>query len=289
MEKNILILTHRGLEPSNLDFYPESSLESFKNQLERGFGIEFDCNFAKDGIFIFHDSTLERISSGKDKRKFLDMTLSEIKKVKIQGKNKIGRIGDFLEILRLIEKNNSQINALHFKGKFQKKSNIDLVLNLLNGNKKASKKILIFDLKPKSAAYVKSKYPKLNLAASVSHEYDLQRYSSCVRNTLISISSALENKKIYDWVWLDEWDLIDKANKIKKFYTAENFKKLKDAGYKIGLVTPELHATSPGLYGGESHPDAKNISILFKRIKEIINLKPDAICTDYPKEVKKLI
>ena len=61
---------------------------------------------------------------------------------------------------------------------------------------------------------------------------------------------------------------------------------LSQEGYKIALVTPELHGTSPGLYGGESHKDAKDKETLFKRIKEILSLKPDAVCTDYPEEVR---
>ena len=75
-----------------------------------------------------------------------------------------------------------------------------------------------------------------------------------------------------------------KTSKIDTIYQS-----LKKAGYKIGLVTPEMHTTSPGLYGGESHPDAKDKETLFKRIKEIINLNPDAICTDNPEEVREIL
>ena len=60
---------------------------------------------------------------------------------------------------------------------------------------------------------------------------------------------------------------------------------MKDAGLSISLVTPELHATSPGLLGGEAHPDAQSRERFFERIGEIIALKPDWICTDYPEEV----
>jgi hypothetical protein len=66
------------------------------------------------------------------------------------------------------------------------------------------------------------------------------------------------------------------------------FKILKDEGLKVALVTPELHGTSPGLLGGEAHPDADK-NCLFDRIQEIIDLQPDALCTDYPEEVGKLI
>ena len=53
-------------------------------------------------------------------------------------------------------------------------------------------------------------------------------------------------------------------------------------------MTPELHGTSPGLLGGESHKHAANTEVLFERMREILSLEPDAICTDYPEEVKLL-
>ena len=63
-----IIITHRGLEPSNPSFWPESSYEAFEDQLKRGFGIEFDPNFCKDGIVVSHDSTLKRITNDKKKK-----------------------------------------------------------------------------------------------------------------------------------------------------------------------------------------------------------------------------
>jgi len=284
----MIILTHRGLEPSNTDFYPESSYEAFESQLARGFGIEFDVNFAKDGIIIFHDANLNRITNGEDRRLFSELNIEELKKSRFGIKN--GRFATFDDILELIRKSKSEINALHLKGKYQNQKELDILIKKLNENKDVLNKILIFDVKPKTAEYFKSKIKGLNLAPSVSHNYDILRYNSCVSNTLISIEDAVKYRKqnLYDWVWLDEWDTNDKSGE-KKFYTEENFKKLRKEGYKIALVTPELHGTSPGLYGGESHKDAKTQEALFRRIKEIIKLNPDAICTDYPEEVGKLI
>ncbi|MEK6848271.1 MAG: hypothetical protein AABX65_01425, partial [Nanoarchaeota archaeon] len=129
---------------------------------------------------------------------------------------------------------------------------------------------------------------QLNLVPSVAHYFDIQRYNGLIYNTLLTLEDAIKYKGegLYNWVWLDEWDTIDAEGKEKLFYTAENFKILRDAGFKIALVTPELHGTSPGLYGGESHKHAADKNILFQRIKEILALNPDAICTDYPNEVR---
>jgi len=284
----MIILTHRGLEYSKSSFYPESSYEAFKDQINRGFGIEFDCNFAKDGIFVFHDSSLERISYGRDKRAFKELNLSEIKKIKLRNKNKFGRIADFYEILNLIEIGRSTLNALHLKGKFQNKENVNRLLSTLKEHPLASKKILIFDIKPEIAQYIKSKFPEINLAASVAKEFDIKRYGNLVYNTLLSLKEIIKLREVYDWVWLDEWDTESEYSKEELLNTPETFNILRKFRFNIALVTPELHGTSPSLYGGEFHKHTKDKQVLFKRIKEILKLNPDAICTDYPEELKTL-
>lgn len=283
------VFTHRGLEPSRENFYPESSYESFKNQLSRGFGIEFDPNFVKDGIVISHDSSLKRITGGKDMREFKNLNVSEITSIRY-GNKKQGKTPTFDQLMDLIRKSKSAINALHLKGKFQDKHYLELLIKALNKNIDVLPKLLIFDAKPEVARFLKKKIPSLSIAPSVSHEYDIKRYNNAVLGTLISINEAIRYKKegLYEWVWLDEWDRSDEDGKGKTLINKETFSKLKDAGYKISLVTPELHGTSPGLLGGEAHPDAENKKRLFARIKEIISLEPDAICTDYPEEILAL-
>lgn len=288
-EQSIIILTHRGLEPSNKNVYPESSFESFLDQIERGFGIEFDPNFCKDVIAVNHDSNLKRITDGLDSRNFFEVTEDEVKKIRY-GKEKKGRIPLLDEILCLIENNKANLHAMHLKGKFQNKESVDLLLNAMKKYPDAIKKIVIFDIKPEIAKYIKSKNKEIKLAPSVAHEYDIKRYNSFVSGTLISVEDAIKYKKegLYDWAWLDEWDTIDENGNEKKIYTKEVFDSLRNEGYKIALVTPELHGTSPGLLGGEAHKDAKNKEVLFDRIKEIISLNPDAVCTDYPEEVLEM-
>lgn len=301
MNTSTLIFTHRGLELSNPNFYPESSYEAFADQLARGFGIEFDPNFVKDGIVINHDATLKRISGGKDERDFHDVTVAEVTRLRYQTKNgdgtptQEGRTPTFDELLQLIDKSNSKINALHLKGKFQDSITLNKLVNTLSHYPQLLDRIVIFDAKPETARYLREKLAtlvnnnqsKIHIAPSVAHPYDIARYNDAVKGTLTSIEDAMHYKQVdlYDWVWLDEWDLADKDNGHKTLYNAHTFGKLKQAGYKIALVTPELHGTSPGLLGGEAHEDASTKERLFARIKEIIALEPDGICTDYPIEV----
>lgn len=281
------ILTHRGLEPSKEKFYPESSYEALENHLSRGFGIEFDPNFAADGIVVSHDANLKRITNGKDERSFSEVSISELKSINYGGEVK-GRIATFSEVMELIRKSSAKLSAMHLKGVNQDEEKLDLLLKELKKNEDLLDRFIIFDLKPEAARYLKGELPSLKLAPSVAHSYDIKRYNGVVRGTLFSIDEVLRLRDIYDWVWLDEWDLADSNGGGKKFYTAKTFDVMRNAGYKIGLVTPELHGTSPGLYGGESHADASNKERLFTRIKEIASLKPDFICTDYPEECTKI-
>ncbi len=151
-------------------------------------------------------------------------------------------------------------------------------------------KFIVFYIKPNTARILKDKFPKLRLAPSVAHSYDVKRYNNSVGGTLLTIEDAIALKKegLIDGVWGDEWDTKDENGKYKKFYTKENFEKLHEEELFIAIVTPELHGTSPGIYGGELHSDSKDLDTLLRRIKEIKNEGADYLCTDYPEEVSRL-
>lgn len=281
----MIIITHRGLDPSKENYFLESSLEAFEDQLSRGFGLEFDLRFTKDNqIVILHDSNLGRISLGNDMRKICEIDIDEILSMEFNGCH----ITSFDNLLKLIDdkQSPSAISAIHLKHESQNKEKLDIILSYLN--KATLSKFIIFDVTLDTAKYLKENSPELNLAPSVAHNFDIERYNSVVGNTLINIETILDNKNLFSWAWLDEWDKTDKNNGTKTLYNKETFDKLREANIKIALVTPELHATSPNLLGGEKHEDALNQDKLFARIKEIIELKPDALCTDYPDRVNDL-
>src|SRR3990167_4427441 len=185
--ESMIVFTHRGLEPSKPDFFPESSFEAFENQLSRGFGIEFDPNFCKDGIVVWHDPTLERFSGGEDLRTLHDLTVAELSAMKSWNKSHTtqGRIPAFDEIIELIRKSESTINALHFKGKYQNPEDTKTLIQHLQNNSDVLSKILIFDVKPKTAETLLEVFPELQIAPSVAHQYDVSRYNSAVSETLI--------------------------------------------------------------------------------------------------------
>ncbi len=281
------VITHRGLEPSHANFFSESSFEAFQDQLSRGFGgIEFDPNPTKDGIIVMHDSNLSRPTGGKDTRNVADVTTVEIKQIPLKN----GRIPTFDEVLNLIASSDAPVNALHLKSRFQTPETLRRLINSLRKHEDALSKIIVFDVKADTARQLKTEFPNLRLAPSIADPYDISRYNTSVGGTLMTIEDAiaLKNEGVIDGVWGDEWDTQGENGSGKQFYTKENFDRLHEVGLFIALVTPELHGTSPGLYGGESHADAKDTETLFRRIRQVKLAGGDYFCTDYPQEVAEL-
>jgi glycerophosphoryl diester phosphodiesterase len=256
------ILTHRGLDSSRSGYFAESSYEAFEDQLARGFGLEFDPQLTADGkIVVWHNPDLQGAAGV--------------------------RLASLSELLREIGKMDSThpISALHLKRAWHAKEYLDPLLRELEGADRG--RFIIFDVLPDVARYLKDYDKDLMLAPSVAHPYDIERYNGAVGGTLVTAEAAREHRDLFDWVWLDEWDR-KSPHGVKALYTSETFSFFRDAGFKIALVSPELHATSPGLLGGERHEDAKDVATLRTRLAEIITLGPDAICTDYPDLVKTL-
>ena len=282
------ILTHRGLEPLNPTFlFSESTKEAFQNHLERWFWLEFDVNFTKDGVcFVFHDSTLKRITNGRDIRDTKDIPWDDIQ----SSISKNGTLLTFDDLLLLIDTNRSEweYSALHLKSKFQNQQQIDSILWSIKKHPWIEKKLFLFDIKLETARYIKSVFPELELFPSVAHAYDIKRYNECTGYTLLSIWDVLDNVWLFSWVWLDEWDKIDENGGIKALYTKEVFSLFRSKWLKIWLVTPELHATSPWLLWSEAHEDAKDIELWKTRMSEVLSLSPDFVCTDYIQLIKKL-
>jgi glycerophosphoryl diester phosphodiesterase len=277
------IITHRGLDPSKENYFVESSYEAFEDQLTRGFGLEFDLQTTKDSeIVISHDKNLGRISRGADVRSIDQLTADEISSLSFDNCH----LASLPELIDLINEKGGvkSMHAIHIKHSFQKKESLDTLLE--NLSKADTKNFILFDVTVETAKYLKGKNSALNLAPSVAHPFDIERYNQAVGGTLLSVEDVLTHPALFNWVWLDEWDRTDKDNGAKKFYTKEVFQKFRDQGMRIAVVSPELHATSPSLLGGEAHQDALSMNVLEGRLREIIALNPDAICTDYPDMIR---
>lgn len=281
----MIIITHRGIDRGRKNYLTESSREAFADHISHGFGLEFDLQFTKDNqIVVFHDDTLGRLSGGRDTRNIREVDKKEFLGMQFNGSHPVS----FSELLAMIQSKhpNRSIHAVHVKSRWQEKMYLDWILKELETAD--LERLILFDLKPEAAHYLKEKNTELSLAPSVAHPYDIERFNVAVGGTLLSLEEAIKNRDIYSWVWLDEWDRTDKDGGVKSLYTEAVFKTVHDKKMKIALVMPELHATSPGLLGSERHQDAQSMEILQERMREILDLKPDAVCTDYPNLVKQL-
>jgi glycerophosphoryl diester phosphodiesterase len=266
-----LIVSHRGLEPSNLDFYPESSYEAFREHVKKGYSIELDINFCKDEIIISHDTNLKRLC-GLNKE-LSELYYEDIKDIEY-GENKKGHLCTFKQIIKLITTKKDMICVIHLKGNLQKKENLDKLIKYINKHPLSIKNLLIFDLYPESAKYIKENIPHISLGCSVANNIDIKKYNNRVHGTLLSVKDAITNKRkgYYNWAIIDEWDLYESGT----LYTKSIFDQLKKEGYKILSIFPELH---------EDHYSAQNNKRLFKRMYHILELEPHAVCTNYPAEI----
>lgn len=287
----VLILTHHGLDLSQANCLGESRLESFQSQLQRGYSLEADLNFTKDGIILCHDSDLRRLTRGKDLRTIKSISTEEASQVQLPK----GRLGSLEELMHLLRKYPKQMIALHFKGDLQTTHNCDALMRHLKVFQDLCPRTFIIGASINTAKYLKQRMPELQLAAFVSHSYDIERFFAASKGTLLSLENLLSRKDLYAWAWLDEWDLMDRRPdgridpRGKEWYTAEIFALLRQHGFAIGLVTPELHAASTGQICAERHPHASPPDRLFARIEKILRLRPDAVCTNHPEEVRALV
>jgi len=255
----MLILSHRGINLAKRPSSFESSRIELLLRLKEGFSLEIDPLLLGDNnIVISHDDSLIRLL-GIDKK---------LSKMRLEEAEDLGFIS-LPELLSILDSYPQTLHALHIKH-FWSENLESLIENL-----SSTKKVFLFDLIPSVAKKIKDRLPHLELGASVCHPYDISRFGKFTGNTLLSIDEFLEYGDLYTWAWLDEWDRMDLNGKEKALYSIEVKEKLK--GKKLAIVSPELHRTSPGLLGGEVHPDS-----LETRWEEIKKLNPDAICTDYP-------
>ncbi len=284
MSKACTVLTHRGLEPDADVQYGESSQEAFFSQLQRGFGLEFDFNITLDQqIVLLHDATLTRLSHGSDHRHVSSISSPDLMTYDL----KPGHVCFWTDLAPQLAKSPSRYHAFHIKAAFQTPALLDLLAQTLSNWPQLWSKLVLFDLSVAAARQLKAMNKQLQVMASVSHQFDRLRYNQAVGGTLLAESTVLQSDHLYSGVWLDEWDLSDLDGATKEFITADYIHTWQGRGYLVGVVSPELHATSPGLLGQEAHPDASDPARWRRRLAKILAGRPDMICTDHPEYVRQ--
>lgn len=89
------LIAHRGLHNKVI---PENTCLAFEEAIKHGFIIEFDVHLLKDKeIIVYHDDNLKRLT-GVDK-KVKGLSLEEIQKLRILGKDKIPTLDEVLKLI----------------------------------------------------------------------------------------------------------------------------------------------------------------------------------------------
>ena len=278
------IITHRGidipLDQSAESSASESSWRSFYDQVEAGFGLEFDIQVMKDGGFaISHDTHLGRISKNEKNICLSEITTNELGLMRLPSGDRLCNLD---ELLNLLVNKGKTVSALHLKHNSQ---DIETLIKLTDSLdpyiERLADNFIIFDASPVAARYLKNTFPNLNLAASVSHVFDIARFGKFTGGTLLSPDEVINYRPLYSWVWLDEWDRNGPNNSLKSLVNAETIKRFREYDFKIAAVSPELHATSPALLGDELHEIGNNTEQLKQCWREWIGFNLDALCTDH--------
>lgn len=273
------VITHRGLEPARIHALPESSLTSFTDHITRGFSIEFDPFLSCDDVgYVCHDTytTNEGV-----KARLSTLTSAEL------DQRGVTRLDDVFDLICSFS--TASHHSLHLKGDRQQPKFLEYLVGVFNQRVQLKEKVFIFDVAPPVAAFLKQGCPGMRLGASVSHGHDIDRYNSCVYGTLVSVDDFLSNIALYEWAWLDEWDTAGENGEKKSLISPDLIARLHEAGVKVAAVTPELHATSPGLLGGERHEDSSSVARWKKWVLNFISAGGDALCTDWPELVYEMM
>jgi glycerophosphoryl diester phosphodiesterase len=276
------LITHRGIDvrlgDSQAWAMQESRWESFSAQIRAGWGLEFDVRPLNDGqLAISHDSSLGRIAPGHEQL-ISTLTRSEFEAIQVPG----GRLCMLDELLRLIAEGGQGISALHLKSHCHEPAILAKILETLETKfESLIGRLLLFDATPPVAEKIVKKLPGLDIAASVAHTYDIFRYGALTGETLLTSEQVIANQHLYSWVWLDEWDTVDIDSGEKIFVNHKSVELFRNAGFKVAVVSPELHASSPALLGGEAHKDGSDDKRLVERWAQLGQLRVDALCTDH--------
>lgn len=91
----MLKIAHRGAKA----YEPENTLAAFAKAIElRSDAIEFDVHLSADGeVIVIHDETVDRVTNGRGFVK--DLSLSELKKLRIDGKHEIPTLSETFDFV----------------------------------------------------------------------------------------------------------------------------------------------------------------------------------------------
>jgi len=245
----MIIFSHRGIGFGK----KEGSLESFITALKEGFSLEIDLRKTKDDVLVIsHDANLKRLCG--DSREISEINYIQLKEF----------IPSFLDVCLVFKKFKieGQKLALHLKDK--EISTLNLVLREIL-KEKIENDCFIFDIPINYLNLIQYEFKSIEIGLSLGEK----RFSET-----IYLWDDLKNEERFNIVWWDEWS--------NGLYNQINADSIREMNKLIYAISPELHLS-------EHHPQSKNLEDIKKIWKELVALKVDGICTDYPRELGSLL
>ncbi|MDY0345215.1 MAG: glycerophosphodiester phosphodiesterase family protein [Bacilli bacterium] len=145
-------LAHRGLYDNK---YDENSLGAFKAAVERGYGIELDVHFTKDGtLAVVHDNDLTRVA--KLSRRVSEMTKEELANTSLVHSKE--RIPTLDEVLEVVDGKVPLLIEIKVDGSFNERLP-EAIMTLLD-NYPDTNNIAIESFNPYAIRWLNKKYPK---------------------------------------------------------------------------------------------------------------------------------
>lgn len=249
------IYAHRGMFRQ----FPENGIGAVTDAFKRGYHVEIDVRFTRDGgIIALHDSSLNSLF-GVDK-KVSDIDYAEAKKLRfLHDRSEV--LQGFEELAMVAGHYDRSGFAVHFK---QEEQNPEACRTLSSsfGAYGLYKTSFLFNLGLETCEFFRETDPRMKLGIIVSDK---------PFEPFVYLWEEVKDRlDLFDIVWAAEYSML---------YTTAFFDMVMGAGKRLVVVSHELHRAL-------GHPNA------FRGYQEawplFIKSGVDGVCTDYPEEYRIL-
>lgn len=272
--RTIRILAHRGRDADVGVAVREAELDYYREQLARGFGVECDLRLTADREVVV--SHLPVVGFGSAAA--LGSTLADLPYA--EAARHAGPPGNLPRLCDILSLPGEGTIALHIDRESQIPRTLERIVDVLELSRALGHRLLAFGLRPAAAEFLRAALPWLSLAASLSDRSDIERFAAGSGETLLAVEEFVATKALYQWAWLDEWDLWSEHGE-KRFYTAKVIAACRAVDVKIAVVSPELHSSRHRV-SFEQHPDGSDPDRWEWAAAHILELDIDAIYTSRP-------
>ncbi len=173
------MIAHRGLHNEE---YPENTLLAFQNAIDYGYAIELDVWISKDNIpIVIHDNNLKRLC--QIDKNITDLTIKEIKKIKIDGSSDISTLQEALNLI------DGQVPVIiEIKKYFPTDNENQLIANILSDYNGI---YTIQSFSPVPLYWFKQNYPTIPRGQLLADwKFFSNQYVYCIRDNIFNMIST---------------------------------------------------------------------------------------------------